>query len=494
MSTAPTQFHDRLSALEQENAMLRLQLQRCEQAYMLLQTEVAEYRRQRQEPMGTIREQARITNPVICDVDGARLHNGDIVGGWGVQSDITELRQTQQALLKVEQTRAAELSRANALLRNRLSQLSTSPNLQNVLGHLLVELVRYAGATVGHIFIHDAAQNTLTLNVRCQDGQAFWAAAEDEPVLFRSPIPVEQTPIFDYLCAHPQLAILNTDEFEGQMWQGVLEWFQAKRYRGTCSCVLMVGDQAFGMLAMAFAHPVAWRSVEEELILALTQQIALAIQLTRLAEEAKQVAIFEERNRMAGEIHDTLAQVFTGISLQLEVAKPLIYQEPQTVERILKHISQLTKTGLAEARRSIWALYPPAAEYADLAQMLYESVEHMTCNTTIAVEVNVQGNPCPLPPFIGMNLLRIGQEALTNALKHAQAQNISIELTYELDRIWLTICDDGRGFIPPTHIDSLNGGFGLVGMYERCDRVGAQLSVSSQLGQGTQILVEAPLG
>lgn len=84
-------------------------------------------------------------------------------------------------------------------------------------------------------------------------------------------------------------------------------------------------------------------------------------------------------------------------------------------------------------------------------------------------------------------------EALTNALKQAQAKTISIELSYELDRVFLTIRDDGRGFTPPTTIDHLNGGFGLVGMYERCDRIGAQLSLSSQIGQGTQILVESTL-
>jgi len=117
----------------------------------------------------------------------------------------------------------------------------------------------------------------------------------------------------------------------------------------------------------------------------------------------------------------------------------------------------------------------------------------MSRNTATQIEVNVDGPPGPLPPFLGMNLLRIGQEALTNALKHAQAQTITIDLTYAGDRILLQICDDGIGFVPPRTLDPLNGGFGLVGMYERCDRIGAQLSLSSTPGQGTQILVEALL-
>jgi signal transduction histidine kinase len=256
---------------------------------------------------------------------------------------------------------------------------------------------------------------------------------------------------------------------------------------------LILGDKTIGALIVFLPSDRHFTEQQIELTYALAQQVTLAIQLTQLAEEAKQAAIFEERNRMASEIHDTLAQAFTGISLQLEVAKSLIGQNPSTVEQILNHISQLAEAGLAEARRSVWALYPPAAEYANLAQLLYESVEQMARNTPIVVEVNIRGDACPLPPLIGMNLLRIGQESLTNALKHAQAQTIAIELAYEPDRILLTIRDNGYGFIPPTTIDHLNGGFGLMGMYERCDRIGAQLSLTSQLGHGTQILVEAPL-
>ncbi len=197
------------------------------------------------------------------------------------------------------QAQATELSRANRLLRNSLSRLSTNPNLNDILGHLLVELVAYAGAAVGHIFIYDPKQNTMNFKARCRDGQAFWTPAEDEPVLFQVPMPLEQTPIFEQLSNQPQLAVLNQPEFEGRMWPGVLEWFQAKGYQGTSSCILMVGDRPLGMLAMAFPQPIAFRSVEEELILALVQQIALVVQLTQFSEVEKQQAIAREREQAA---------------------------------------------------------------------------------------------------------------------------------------------------------------------------------------------------
>jgi signal transduction histidine kinase len=183
---------------------------------------------------------------------------------------------------------------------------------------------------------------------------------------------------------------------------------------------------------------------------------------------------------MASEIHDTLAQAFTGNLPPARSCQTPVHQEPQTVQQILEHLTQLAETGTYRSRRSVWSLYPPAVEYADLAQLLYESVEQMTRNTSISVEVNVQGTPRCLPPFIGLNLLRVGQEALTNAHQTRPGKHISIELSYEPVRVFLTIRDDGRGFTPPPPLRHLNGGFGLVGMYERCDRIGAQLSLSSQ--------------
>lgn len=587
---------------------------------------------------------------------------------------------------KAAQQRAMELTRANTLLRNSLGRLSTDPDLKDVLGHLLVEVTRYAGATVGHIFLYDAAQNTLTMGVRCRNDQAFWLPAEDEPLIFQSPISTDDTPAFSWLCQQPRLCTLNRGEFEGTLWRGVREWFEARGYQASSACVLMVGDRPLGMLSMAFSRPVNWRPVDEELILALAQQIALviqlttlveadrqamlarereklaqervyelananqalqrslnrltdasdldsflghilveiaqqvgaemghiflhdvetntltmrqgvrdgqaygtaivedselfhtpfpadlspafdyfcqqrgvvfmncqdlghlawtgiqewlqhqgfhqvavmalmageqpigllalafqekltlepeerglihalahqatlAIQLTRLAEQAKESALFEERNRLAGEIHDTLAQAFTGISIQLKIAKWLVQQDPVAVDQILDRVNDLAQTGLAEARRSIWTLYPAEGAYADLANQLLQCVEQMTRGTSIQVNVRILGTPCPLPPMVGKNLLRIGQEAVTNALRHADASNLQIHLTYGEQSIRLCIQDDGRGFLP----DADYGGFGLVGMSDRADRIGGQLIIKSQPEVGTAVCIQVPL-
>ncbi|MBD2021124.1 GAF domain-containing protein [Leptolyngbya sp. FACHB-36] len=390
------------------------------------------------------------------------------------------------------QERAAELAKANESLRRSLRKLANERNLDAYLEHILREALQMLNGTIAQIFLYDSTTDTLTASVGVdQQGEFLPTPGLVSELPIAQPFPANLTGIWQRLLNHRGAIQLDLDRDAHDFWPGTIEWHRSRGNQAILCVPMLMGDMPLGLLGLASTECIEFTHSELEFTQALVQQATLAIQLTRLAEEAKHAAIYEERNRMASEIHDTLAQAFTGISLQLEVAKELVGQDPQTMQQILNHISQLAETGLTEARRSVWALYPPAAEYADLAQLLYDSVEQMTRNTTTTIEVNLQGTPCPLPPFIGMNLLRIGQEALTNALKHAQAQTIAIELVYESAHISLTIRDNGHGFIPPT--DPLNGGFGLIGMYERCDRIGAQLSLTSQPGQGTQILVEAPL-
>jgi len=439
------QDHDYLSALEIENAELRSRLKACEQSYTILQAEVVQLRRQQ-------REQA-------------------------------------------EHIRYVQLFKANVTLKKTLDVLATDPDLDHALGHVLQVTSEQLGAASSAFWRYNPETDRFALYLVYLYGEVIaatpenahrlsgqWIRGQDlsRDLAFKQHVR-DRIPVIYDLHHHPEVRPAH---------RRFMERLGMKTLLGV---PLLLGSEVVGSFTVRFNEQRDFLPEELELVQALSHQATLAMQLTHLAEEAKQTVLFEERNRIASDIHDTLAQAFTGISLQLEVAKQLVYQQPETVEKVLQHMSQLTKNGLAEARRSVWALYPPGEEYANLAQMLYDSVEQMSRNTTIKVAVKILGEPCPLSPYIGMNLLRVGQEALTNALKHSQAHNVVIELTYTTDLVLLSIRDDGRGFLPPPNLDNLNGGFGLVGMYERCDRIGAQLNILSQPGFGTQILVESPL-
>ncbi|MEB3356532.1 MAG: GAF domain-containing protein [Synechococcales bacterium] len=399
---------------------------------------------------------------------------------------------------QAEQKRAAELARANDALKRSLDAIATDANPRQMISHILRIVAEQFQSPLVEYWSHSTTRQTAHLDLTYWQG-TFLTPAQQPGHPGNVAFPCFSSLVRGDLASPSYFLIQNVraDRYiasaSQQIGVDVAAWFTQRGVTCLLNIPLWLNEKTIGALDVWLPGDRSFTQSQIELACTLGQQITLATYLNQLFEEAKQTVLFEERNRIAGDIHDALAQAFTGISLQLEVAKPLVQQEPETVAQILQHISQLTKNGLEEARRSVWALYPPGEEYANLAQKLYDSVEQMSRNTPISLEVTILGNPCPLSPYMGMNLLRIGQEALTNALKHSQAQTVWIELIYTPDLVSLSIRDDGRGFIPPTNLNNLNGGFGLVGMYERCDRIGAQLSILSQPGQGTQILVELPL-
>ncbi|MBE9064605.1 GAF domain-containing sensor histidine kinase [cf. Phormidesmis sp. LEGE 11477] len=218
-----------------------------------------------------------------------------------------------------------------------------------------------------------------------------------------------------------------------------------------------------------------------------------------LAEESlrAETALIRERTRIAQEIHDTLAQTFTGISVQLKLAQYLVKQtqisdndcDLTQFTSILERVGSLAQTGLDEARRSVWSIYPVTETQNSLPQDLADHVKQVTNSVSIRTQVTVTGSPQPLSYFVSRNLLRLCQEALTNVLKHANAATLEISLTYRPQQVSLQIYDDGCGFSPQFKTE----GFGLVGMSERVDQINGQLRIASQPGEGTEIFVEVPL-
>ncbi|WNZ26306.1 PAS domain S-box protein [Leptolyngbya sp. NK1-12] len=205
-------------------------------------------------------------------------------------------------------------------------------------------------------------------------------------------------------------------------------------------------------------------------------------------KQAEAASIIEERNRMAREIHDTLAQAFTGILAQVGAAKQVLTDDVEATGAHLDLIKELARTGLTEARRSVVALRPQLLEEGSLQSALHHLVAQLrtaAMDTTLYYEI--EGAVYALSTEVESNLLRIGQEALTNTMRHANADEIHVELRYDRDQVCLRVKDNGQGFgvgsIPSSE------GFGLLGMSERAERIGAQLTIRSQPGQGTEIIV-----
>jgi signal transduction histidine kinase len=201
-------------------------------------------------------------------------------------------------------------------------------------------------------------------------------------------------------------------------------------------------------------------------------------------------AVLAERSRLAREIHDTLAQDLVGISLQLESAAETLQADPVSARRHVDRARSLVHEGLTEARRSVWQLRHDSLEERGLAEALSSAVQERLGRP---VPVHIRGSARRLSEEVESNLLRIGQEAVTNAAAHAGAKEIELELAYDADSVNLSVRDDGRGFDPLAEAAAGPGHFGLQGMRERTERLGGSFDVSSHPGRGTRIRVRVPV-
>lgn len=240
---------------------------------------------------------------------------------------------------------------------------------------------------------------------------------------------------------------------------------------------------AFGI---RFAQQPQLRPEELELAQALANQAMLAMQLTRLSEESRRSAVFAERNRLAREVHDTLAQGFTGVIIQLEAAGEAMAQSlTAKVSDHLERASALARESLQEARRSVRALRPQALAEKNLSVALKDLFAKMTADTPVVATLIVDGEPRQLPEEWENNLLRIGQEVLTNAVRHSEATEFHGRLTFDIHTVSLHLHDNGIGF----DTEKKHEGLGLQGIRERAETMGGKLGILSKKGKGTSISI-----
>ncbi|HZB46284.1 MAG TPA: two-component regulator propeller domain-containing protein, partial [Pyrinomonadaceae bacterium] len=229
------------------------------------------------------------------------------------------------------------------------------------------------------------------------------------------------------------------------------------------------------------------------LVVAALALVAAQVYLLRVRQmKARFAAVLQERNRIAREIHDNLAQEILGVSVQLELVARLMPRSTDAAKTHLDRARALVRSSIAEARRYVWDLRSQSLDDRDLATALAEMTRRLTAESGVQTQFQVSGTFRPLTPQVENNLLRIGQEAVNNAVRHARAQLITVNLSFDDARVSLSVRDDGRGFDPHNGAGG-DGHFGIVGMRERAAEMGATLDVESRAGGGTEVLVGVPI-
>jgi signal transduction histidine kinase len=232
-------------------------------------------------------------------------------------------------------------------------------------------------------------------------------------------------------------------------------------------------------------------SEELTLLTSIADHIGLAVENVRLRRQAKETAVLEDRQRLARELHDAVNQNLFSASVIAETLPQLWERKPQIVQKNLGDLHRLIRGALAEMRILLLELRPVSMADAILCELLQQLVDGVKGRTYLDITLQIQGE-CEIPTQVKKNLFRIAQEALNNVVKHAQAQHVQLMLNQSGEQIILRINDDGQGF----DVSELYSGghLGLQIMRERAKSIGANLSISSHFGLGTEIVAIWPDG
>ncbi len=337
--------------------------------------------------------------------------------------------------------RASALARANVLLERALDELAKEPALEPFLGSLLESLVRGLRARAA----------TLWLNSQAGEPRVF-LTYEDGTV-----VQPERSSVYRLPDRH-------------------VVYFP-----------ITIASKRLGALDAHFTRPPQLLPEDVELGRALAAHAALAIQLSALGRGGREAAVVEERSRIARDIHDTVAQGIAGVILNLGSALESLEPDPKTARAFIARADSSARQALKDAREMVRTLRPADREDAELAAALASSIRGLRETTTCAIKLAVTGRPISLPRVVQGELLRVAEEALRNAIRHARTAEVRAEIAFDGHGVALCIKDRGRGFDVHAMVST---GYGLAGMRERVRRIGGRLDIRSVQGRGTEVRVK----
>lgn len=400
------------------------------------------------------------------------------------------LGQEKKALeLEVTQRRLAEelAHRQSEMLIQSLGILASESNLDKFLGHVLQVTVDQFGGVGGTLWFPDHENGTARLYLEYLDSRVIPASESKHPAV-RHPPPVGGEPRSTFPGDRAETYVLSY-EVSG-MPEENRAYIMSLGVRALLTVPMVLGRETVGWICIR-SRRMDTKEMQSKIRVAeaLASQATLAVQMARLAEQARQAAVLEERNRIARDIHDTLAQGFTGVVVNLEASSRAL--KKQSSELALEHINharQIAQEGLAEARLSVRALRPESLQ-TDFHLALEALARRVEETGVVHGHLSIDGSRRPLPGDVEAELLRIAQESVTNVLKHAQASEVHLGIEYAPESVTLSIADDGSGF----DTRARHEGFGLLGMHERAQRLGAHLELRSAAGSGTTMSVTVDL-
>jgi len=409
-----------------------------------------------------------------------RSDEGKILKWYGTAIDIEDRKRAEDALRASEQLARSHVE----VMMGSLDVLATEAAPEKLIAEILRMIGQRLHADSVMVWLRDSQDDSLHLRAVIEDGREI-APPQDHPFV-RDPHSWQRSLAFQEMFSTKGPIVCDDVEQDSRIGAEFREYL-IKRGRGRFLAIPMfVLGEVRGFIGIHHSGQGAYRAEDVELAQALAHHVMIAAHEAELGEQRRRAVILEERARMARDIHDTLAQGFTGIIVQLEaVADAISRSKPRKVNKCLQRASQLARQSLNEARRSVHALRPQSLERTNFWEALKGIIKNTAAATPIRTKLKLRGKLPQLRVDWQENLLRIGQEALTNTLKYAHADTFDTRLVCHTNKLRLEFHDDGVGF----NINDQHDGVGLIGMRERVAQMGGELKITSARGKGTKITV-----
>jgi predicted ATPase/signal transduction histidine kinase len=419
-----------------------------------------------------------LASQAAISLDHARLY-----------AEAKRAEELQAAMVRERETfaqqRVAQLAKANAALRSSLDELASVPQLDEFIGQVMAAITGQLGAVSSTLSLFGPDNQTMALELIYQDGRVRSPDEMGYPKHLRTIARDEF--IASRLDQSISLERLDSP-LEPRLPEGVRTYLFEQGVKSVLLIPLSSKGQVDGMLSFRFINEREFQEEELEIARALATQASLAIQLTQLAKTARESAVLEERNRLAGEIHDSLAQSFAGISMQLSAAGRAMDRKSKDARNHIERANELARFGLSEARRSALSLRSNIIEESGLIEALHKLTERSNIPGLISCSFQAsQVDEKTLSTQVQQDLLRIGQEAISNALRHAQPTEIRVSLRGNPPNLVLKVVDNGSGLEKAG--PSGGQGFGFDNMRARAKSLGAALDIRSRPGRGTSVIV-----
>lgn len=391
--------------------------------------------------------------------------------------------------MEIDEQHTLTLQRRNhelTVLNHIAEALNREVHLQNALQTALGKIVKLFDLTTGWIFLRD------------EESDKFYTAVTIHlpPALADHPRRMGGTCYcIDSYVDGDMDGAANINAILCTRLENLKDGTEGLRYHASIPLYAKTSDGDTVELGILNVASTDWEEISQDdlrVLHTVADLMSMAIQRARLYQKSKDVGAINERNRIAREIHDTIAQGMAATILQLETADALLEVESNTekVKDIIQQAITQTRKNLDEARRSVMDLRAAPLEGKTLPEALYALLDDPDLSSTLETQCEIMGSGPPLSMRIATGLYRIAQEGINNVKQHAHASNLRIELRLVPEWVKLVIEDDGQGF-RTQHIP--HGHFGLIGMKERVKLLGGKINISSTPSVGTIIEVTIPL-